>query len=69
MMADIDLELQLRFLRQLDDALDEALARHGEEADAEVRDLRIMRDEVLKAQQIVSDRMTETSSSPLVAAG
>jgi hypothetical protein len=55
-MPAINLELQMKFLNDLDSALDEAMAKHRFEDD-KMTELRYMHAEVLRAREVVIRRL------------
>ena len=59
-MPPIDLELQMKFLKELDDALKDALSRYCDDTAEKRAELKYMKSEVLRAQRILKKRMTET---------
>ena len=56
-MSKINLELQLKFLSQLDDALGDALSRYNKNSDEKVEELNYMREEVTRARKVVACRL------------
>ena len=56
-MSTINLELQLKFLAQLDDALGDALSRYNADGDDKVEELNYMREEVMRARKVVACRL------------
>lgn len=56
-MSKINLELQLKFLSQLDEALGDALSRYNADSDDKVEELNYMREEVLRARKVVACRL------------
>ncbi len=56
-MSKINLELQLKFLSQLDAALNDALSRYVANGDDKVEELNYMREEVTRARKVVSCRL------------
>ncbi|WND03311.1 hypothetical protein QGN29_02870 [Temperatibacter marinus] len=60
-MSAVDLNLQLKFLNELEDALADALKRYSEETPEKVAELKYMKGEVDRARRIVSERMVEES--------
>ncbi len=78
-MPTVDLELQLAFLNQLNEALDEALVRHKDEPKTKLNELTSMKSEVRKARVTVAAKLSineamettpaEYSNSPVTMAG
>ncbi len=62
-MTKVNLELQLKFLDQLEDALAEAMERYAEKGEARLSELTYMQQEVLRARRIVSDRIVDERPS------
>lgn len=56
-MSKINLELQLKFLSQLDAALGDALSRYDTKGDEKVEELNYMREEVTRARKVVACRL------------
>jgi hypothetical protein len=56
-MSKINLELQLKFLAQLDEALGDALSRYSPDSDEKVEELNYMREEVMRARKVVACRL------------
>ena len=56
-MRQVDLTLQLKFLKDLDTALDEAMCRYSEEKPDKLAELTHMQDEVRRATDIVERRI------------
>ncbi|TNE67530.1 MAG: hypothetical protein EP335_01100 [Alphaproteobacteria bacterium] len=57
-MPNINLELQLKFLNELDDALKDALERYHDESDEKLAELKYMQREVTRARRIIAERAT-----------
>ncbi|RMB01520.1 hypothetical protein [Eilatimonas milleporae] len=53
----VNLELQLKFLSDLEEALADALTRYAEESPEKKAELEYMKREVDRARRIVADRM------------
>lgn len=64
-MSKINLELQLKFLAQLDAALGDALTRHDKDNDDKVEELHYMREEVMRARKVVACRLDNDKVSSL----
>jgi len=62
-MSRVNLDLQVRFLRQLEDALDDALVRYKDAGEDKREELDYMRREVARARRIVGDRLTVDTQS------
>ncbi|MFC3050616.1 hypothetical protein [Kordiimonas pumila] len=56
-MPNVNLDLQLKFLTELDEALTEALARYSEDGAEKLAELTYMKKEVTRARRIISERM------------
>ncbi len=56
-MPDIDLELQMKFLADLDSALDDAVHRYAEQSPEKLDELAYMKKEVTRARQVVRKRL------------
>ena len=56
-MSKTNLELQLKFLAQLDDALGDALSRYNTNGEEKVDELNYMREEVMRARKVVACRL------------
>lgn len=56
-MPDINLELQLKFLNELNEALTDALDRHKSEGPDKLAELNYMKQEVARARRVITDRM------------
>lgn len=56
-MPTVNLELQLKFLRELDEALTDALDRYCDEGVEKLAELKYMKSEVHRAQRIITERM------------
>jgi len=61
-MPTVNLELQMKFLRELDEALTDALSRYNDEGPEKLAELKYMRSEVHRAQRIITERMDEPKS-------
>lgn len=57
-MPRVNLELQMKFLMELDEALKDALGRYEEEGAEKLAELEYMKKEVSRAQRIISERMS-----------
>ena len=56
-MPTVDLEMQLKFLGELEDALGDALVRYSEDKAEKRAELKYMKNEVLRAQRMIRDKM------------
>ena len=56
-MSAINLELQLKFLNDLEAALEDALVRYGSEEEAKLAELKLVRGEVDNARRVVAARL------------
>ena len=56
-MSEVNLELQLKFLEDLDRALAEALVANAMDGDEKLEELRYMKQEVIRARDVVSRRI------------
>ncbi len=56
-MPTVDLDLQLKFLNELDEALSDALHRYDDDGPEKLAELKYMRAEVTRARRIVAERM------------
>lgn len=56
-MSSVDLGLQLKFLNELEDALQDALKRYSDDSPEKLAELNYMKSEVLRARRVVSERM------------
>jgi hypothetical protein len=56
-MPNVNLELQLKFLNELNEALDDALGRYSEEGPDKLAELKYMRQEVARARRVIAERM------------
>ena len=57
-MPTVDLDLQLKFLNELDEALKDALSRYSDDTPEKKAELKYMQSEVMRARRIVAERMT-----------
>jgi len=62
-MPTVNLELQIKFLQELDDALSDALGRYSDDGAEKLAELKYMQSEVLRARRIISERL-ETGEKP-----
>ncbi|MCK0071125.1 hypothetical protein [Kordiimonas laminariae] len=60
-MPTVNLELQMKFLKELDEALADALTRYGDDGEEKIAELKYMKSEVGRACRIIAERMTDTS--------
>lgn len=56
-MPTVNLELQLKFLSELDSALAEALGRYSGESAEKLAELEYMQREVTRARRVINDRL------------
>jgi len=62
-MPTVNLELQMKFLTELDEALNDALGRFADDGAEKLAELKYMQREVTRARRIISDRI-ETGDKP-----
>lgn len=62
-MPTVNLELQMKFLQELDEALTDALGRYSDDGAEKLAELKYMKSEVIRARRIISERL-ETSETP-----
>lgn len=58
-MPTVNLELQMKFLKELDEALADALTRYGDDGEEKIAELKYMKSEVGRACRIIAERMTD----------
>lgn len=63
-MPSINLELQLKFLNELDEALKDALGRYSDEGAEKLAELEYMQREVLRARRIIAERVSTEGKEP-----
>jgi len=56
-MPTVNLELQMKFLKELDEALSDALGRYADDGAEKLAELKYMKSEVIRARRIISERM------------
>ena len=56
-MPTVNLELQMKFLCELDEALTDALNRYVDDGAEKLAELKYMKSEVIRARRIISERM------------
>ncbi|WP_262692993.1 hypothetical protein [Kordiimonas aestuarii] len=61
-MPSVNLELQLKFLNELDTALAEALGRYTDEGAEKLAELEYMQREVTRARRVINDRLKVTDA-------
>lgn len=61
-MPTVNLELQLKFLRDLDVALDDALVQYRDVSPDKLGELSYMKQEVERAKSVVGRRLSETKA-------
>ncbi len=57
-MPTVNLDLQLKFLSELETALSDALKRYAGEGDEKLAELTYMQNEVKRAKRVISERMS-----------
>ncbi|NVJ97276.1 MAG: hypothetical protein HWE25_03930 [Alphaproteobacteria bacterium] len=62
-MPNINLELQLKFLNELNEALTDALDRYSGEGAEKLAELNYMKQEVSRARRVITDRMDREDDS------
>lgn len=62
-MPTVNLDLQLKFLNELETALADALGRYSDESDEKLAELTYMQKEVQRAKRVISERL-ETEEKP-----
>lgn len=62
-MPTVNLDLQLKFLNELETALADALGRYSGESDEKLAELTYMQKEVQRAKRVISERL-ETEEKP-----
>lgn len=55
-MPTVNLDLQLKFLVELETALEDALAKYSGEGAEKLAELNYMREEVLRAKRVIAER-------------
>ncbi len=55
----VNLELQLKFLNELNDALADALGRYHDEGPEKLAELKYMQQEVARARRVIAERMDD----------
>lgn len=55
----VNLELQLKFLNELNDALADALGRYHDEGPEKLAELKYMQQEVARARRVIAERMDQ----------
>jgi len=63
-MPTVNLELQMKFLQELEDALSDALGRYSDDGAEKLAELKYMQSEVLRARRIISERLA-TGEKPV----
>jgi len=56
-MPKVNLELQMKFLKELNEALEDALGRYASDGPDKLAELEYMKKEVVRARRIISERM------------
>lgn len=62
-MPTVNLDLQLKFLSELETALSDALSRYADEGEEKLAELAYMQNEVKRAKRVISERM-ESEEKP-----
>lgn len=62
-MPTVNLDLQLKFLIELETALEDALSKYSDEGTEKLAELNYMREEVLRAKRVIAERK-ETEVKP-----
>lgn len=60
-MPTVNLELQMKFLKELDEALADALTRYGDDGEEKIAELKYMKNEVGRACRIIAERMGDAA--------
>ncbi|MFC4346256.1 hypothetical protein ACFO5Q_00165 [Kordiimonas lipolytica] len=60
-MPTVNLELQMKFLTELNEALTEALDRYADEGADKLAELNYMKQEVARARLVIAERMDDES--------
>ena len=63
-MSNVNLDLQLKFLDQLEDALAEAMQRYADKGESKLSELAYMQREVDRARRIVASRQVDQKPAP-----
>ena len=58
-MPKVNLEIQMKFLTELDEALTDALGRYADDGAEKLAELEYMKKEVVRAQRIITERITD----------
>jgi len=58
-MPTVNLELQMKFLSELDEALTDALNRYNDDGAEKLTELKYMKSEVIRARRIISERLDD----------
>lgn len=62
-MPTVDLDLQLKFLNELETALADALSRYSDDGEDKLAELTYMQNEVKRAKRVIAERM-DTDEKP-----
>ena len=62
-MPTVDLELQLKFLKELDGAIEDALTRYSDQSADKLSELNYMKSEVDRARAVVAARLKTNTAS------
>jgi hypothetical protein len=68
-MPTVNLELQIKFLRELDEALTDALSRYSDDGAEKLAELTYMKSEVIRARRIIAERLEADEQPARVSAG
>ena len=66
-MPTVNLELQLKFLNELDSALAEALGHYNDESPEKLAELEYMQREVTRARRVINDRLKHSDDNKISA--
>ncbi|NVJ70074.1 MAG: hypothetical protein HWE08_06960 [Alphaproteobacteria bacterium] len=62
-MSTVNLELQMKFLAELNEALTDALDRYSDEGAEKLAELNYMKQEVARARRVIADRMNHDADN------
>ncbi|MBL4838974.1 MAG: hypothetical protein JKY34_15510 [Kordiimonadaceae bacterium] len=62
-MPKVNLEIQMKFLTELDEALTDALGRYADDGAEKLAELEYMKKEVVRAQRIITERITDEGAA------
>lgn len=63
-MPKVNLELQLKFLNELEDALMDALSQYAGEGAGKLAELKYMQREVERAKRVIAERQSQQKPTP-----